>query len=111
MLHLCCSRPPTAACVHASTLLFAGEGSYVTLVPGFKACSDAARGPLSLMRTEDAYGLVLMESGQRYRVSAATAAAAAAAVLCWYPCWCCWWWWCACCELFCVWFLHVTAWC
>lgn len=40
----------------------------MTLVPGFKAFSDAARGPLSLLRSEEAYGIVLMESGQRYRV-------------------------------------------
>jgi hypothetical protein len=82
MLQLCCSRPPIPACVRAFPLLSAGEGSYVTLVPGFKAFSDAARGPLSLMRNEDAYGLVLMESGQRYRVS---------------RCCCCWW--CPCCVL------------
>jgi hypothetical protein len=41
----------------------------VTLVADFKSFSDASRGPLSLMRSKDAYGIVLMESGQRYRVS------------------------------------------
>jgi hypothetical protein len=52
------------------------------------------------MRTEDAYGLVLMESGQRYRVSAAAAGGGGGgdggggvpAV-----------------GLFCVWFLHVQV--
>ncbi|KAF6258947.1 hypothetical protein COO60DRAFT_1638797 [Scenedesmus sp. NREL 46B-D3] len=47
-----------------------GEGSYVTLVPGFRPCSDAARGPLRLLRNEEAYGIMLMESGQRYKVRA-----------------------------------------
>lgn len=47
-----------------------GEGSYVTLVADYKSFSDAGRGPLSLMRTEDAYGVVLMESGNRFRVCA-----------------------------------------
>jgi hypothetical protein len=76
-VNLVAGLPTQNSCCLASSLFPAGEGSYVTLVPGFKACSDAARGPLSLMRTEDAYGLVLMESGQRYRVSCAAAAAAA----------------------------------
>lgn len=45
-----------------------GEGSYVTLAADYKTCTDAGRGPLSLLRTEEAYGVVLMESGNRFRV-------------------------------------------
>eukprot|EP00775_Hariotina_reticulata_P011641 gene11641-11786_t len=46
-----------------------GEGSYVTLAHTYSNHSDAARGPLSLlMRSDDVYGIVLMESGQRFLV-------------------------------------------
>jgi hypothetical protein len=46
-----------------------GEGSYVTLAHTYNNFSDAARGPLSLlMRDDDVYGIVLMESGRRFRV-------------------------------------------
>jgi hypothetical protein len=44
------------------------DGDYVTLVPGYKAFSDAGRGPLSLARTESAFGMVVLASGDRLRV-------------------------------------------
>lgn len=45
------------------------DGDYVTLVPNYKELSDAARGPLSLQRSDDAFGMVVLVSGNRFRVS------------------------------------------
>lgn len=44
------------------------DGDYVTLVPNYKQFDDAGRGPLSLQRIDNAFGMIIITSGNRFRV-------------------------------------------
>jgi len=44
------------------------DGDYVTLVHNYKQFDDAGRGPLSLQRTDNAFGMIINTSGNRFRV-------------------------------------------
>ena len=44
----------------------------MTLVPHYRQFSDAARGPLSLQRPDNAFGMIVFASGNRFRVRQGT---------------------------------------